>query len=284
MAENENRKQETTEEEIPQSAAARIMRGLGEDQKQQPEIEVEPVGFWENFWYHHKWKTIIISFVAVVAIICGVQMSRQDNPDIYVMYAGPAFVTTNEARSVQDAMKQIMEDYNGDGKKVLLLADFNYYTPEQIEEERQKALADGVELTVDNYGNSQAYEQFEMEVIAGESVIYILDPALYENVKRAGGLLPLSEFGDAASAAAIDEYGIRLSETKFAQYFSAMDVFPEDAVLCIRRISTMAVFKGQKKTERLHSYHTALFEAILAFDFPEGYTDTPAGEETSAAG
>ena len=283
MSENE-KKQLSGEEpgDIPESAAARVMRGLGQDKESRPEIVVDKVGFWENFWYHHKWKTIIISFVVLVLVVCVVQMGTRDKTDVYVMYAGPGYLTANEARSVQDAMKQVMDDYNGDGEKGVLLADFNCLNEEQIAEKEALAAEQGVDLIFDNYGNAAVYEQYEMEVIAGESVIYILDPALYENVKKAGGLLPLTEVLGETPEGAIDDCGIRLADTKFARYYSAMDVFPEDSVLCIRRVSTMSVFKGQKKTERLHAYHVDLFNGIVNFEFPEGYVETEASAETSA--
>ena len=276
MSDKEKINHSPAEEEIPQSAAARVMRGLGTDKEERPAIEVEPVGFWENFWYHHKWKTIIIGFVTVLLVICFAQMGTQDKTDVYFMYAGPGFFTANEARSVQDAVKQIMPDYNGDGEKGVLFADFNYLNDAQIAAKKEQAVKDGVDLTFDNYGNANVYEQYEMEVIAGESVIYILDPALYENVKKAGGLMPLAEVLGEVPAEAIDDTGIRLADLKFARFFGALDVFPEDSVLCIRRVSTMAVFKGQKKTERIHAYHTDLFEKIVHFAFPEGYVETTA--------
>lgn len=275
MSENEKKTPVNGEEQndIPQSARAKVMRSLGQDVEERPEIEVEPVGFWENFWYHHKWKTIIIGFVVMLLVVCIAQAGSRDKTDVYVMYAGPGFITANEARQVQDAMKQQMDDYNGDGEKGILLADFNYLSPAQIEEKRALAEEQGVDLTIDNYGNAAVLEQYEMEVIAGESVIYILDPGLYENVKKAGGLLPLTEVLGETPEGAVDEYGIRFSETKFARFYTAMNVFPEDSVLCIRRVSTMSVFKGQKKTEQLHSWHVDLFTNIVNFQFPEGYTE-----------
>ena len=275
MSENEKKTPVNGDEQsdIPQSARAKVMHSLGQDVEERPEIEVEPVGFWENFWYHHKWKTIIIGFVVMLLVVCIAQAGSRDKTDVYVMYAGPGFITANEARQVQDAMKQQMDDYNGDGEKGILLADFNYLSPAQIEEKKALAAEQGVDLTIDNYGNAAVLEQYEMEVIAGESVIYILDPGLYENVKKAGGLLPLTEVLGETPEGAVDEYGIRFSETKFARFYTAMNVFPEDSILCIRRVSTMSVFKGQKKTERLHSWHVDLFTNIVNFQFPEGYTE-----------
>ena len=261
----ENEKKPPQEEEVPESASARILRGLGQDDAPPPpEHEPEHVGFWENYWYHHKWKTIIIAAAVLVLTVTMIQTCSRETPDVYLMYAGPAYLTPNEARAVQDAVRQVMEDYNGDGERGVMLTDVNYLSPEQIDE--KLALA------------SQR-ERFEVEVIAGESVICILDPALYEDVKKAGGLLPLTEVLGETPSEAIDEYGIRFGETKFARYFTAMQVLPEDSVLCIRRLSTMSAFKGKAKSERLHAYHTALFTSMVRFEFPEGYTETTAAQD-----
>ena len=72
MSENEKKTPVNGEEQndIPQSARAKVMRSLGQDVETRSEIEVEPVGFWENFWYHHKWKTIIIGFVVILLTVC----------------------------------------------------------------------------------------------------------------------------------------------------------------------------------------------------------------------
>jgi hypothetical protein len=85
----------------------------------------------------------------------------------------------------------------------------------------------------------------------------------------AGGLIPLSEIFETVPTSAIDEYGIRFSETDLYKTFSALSFCPEDTVLCIRRVSTMAIFKGKTKTERMHAYHVDLFTRMVTFTAPE---------------
>lgn len=265
MSENEN------QDGIEESAAARVLRGLGDDcapPPPPPDQEPEHVGFWENFWYHHKWKTIVIAFLLITLTVATVQTCSRETPDVYLLYAGPAYLTPNEARAFQDAVAQVMDDYNGDGERGVMLTDFNYLTEAQIDEKLAQAEADGVELVIDYSGNANARERFDLEIMAGESVICLLDPALYANVKSAGGLLPLSEVLDGIPPSAIDDTGIRFAETDFARYFTAAHVLPEDTVLCIRRVSTMAAFKGKRRVERAHAYHTQLFRALVAFEAP----------------
>ena len=46
--------------------------------------------WFDNFWYHHKWKTIICLFLVVTILVCTLQMCRREEKgDISVMLAGP---------------------------------------------------------------------------------------------------------------------------------------------------------------------------------------------------
>ena len=83
--------------------------------------------------------------------------------------------------------------------------------------------------------------------------------------------MPLSEFFDELSEGAIDEYGVRLSETKLYKFYSEAQIFPKDAIIAIRTPSTMSAFVGKKKAEELHSSARDMFVKILAFEYPEGY-------------
>ena len=51
------------------------------------------------------------------------------------------------------------------------------------------------------------------------------------------------------------------------------DDFPDDAVLCLRRVPTMSAFTGREKAEKKHEFHRDLFRRILEFEYPEGYTE-----------
>ncbi len=260
-----------SEEEIHESNAARRLKGLGIDPNESPAdgVEVAPVGFWENFWYHHKWKTIIGVCAVILFVICTMQMCTQNSYDLYVMYAGPGYMTPNETLSVQSSFRQLTPKGEDGASMEVMFSAINYLNEEQIAEKKALAEEQDVDLYIDLSGNASALERFQMEVVAGNSVIFLLDPLLYESVKEAGGLLPLAEVLDQIPETAIDEYGIRLGDTELYDNIAALRQLPEETVLCIRRISTMSVFKGQKKTEEMHALHTALFAALVSFESAE---------------
>lgn len=254
------------EEEIHESVAARRLKALGGgEDTAEADGTVARGNPWENFWYHNKWKTIIITASLILLLICTMQMCTQNSYDVYLMYAGPGYLTVNETRDAQNAIKQIMPDYNGDGTRGVMLNVFQYLNPEEIAYRKAQVEAEGIEFSFDYTGNATALERFEMETVAGESVIYLLSPELYASIKEAGGLVPLSEILDTVPDSAVDEYGIRFSETDFCKAVSVLQYLPEDTVLCIRRTSTMSIFKGQKKAEQRHEWHTDLFRQMLLF-------------------
>ena len=45
--------------------------------------------WFDNFWYHNKWKVIIVSFLVLTFTVCIVQLLGRKSVDLYVLYAGP---------------------------------------------------------------------------------------------------------------------------------------------------------------------------------------------------
>lgn len=258
------------------SNAAKLLKAMGEknpeSEQEHEDIPLAKGKWWENFWYHYKWHTIAIAFVTVFLVVSITQLVSKETPDVYVMYAGPHYINSDKNTAVRNAVRQVMsEDYNGDGEKGVMLTDLTFMNDAQVKQAYDEAKQEGVDIAIDMQANATALERFNMEAFSGESVVYFLDPELYESVKLAGGFLTLEEVLGYVPDSAIDECGIRLCDIPFGQYFDGVNSLPEETILCIRRVSTMSFLKGQKKTERIHSYHIQLFKDIVNFDFPEGY-------------
>ncbi len=244
--------------------------------------------WFDNFWYHYKWHTIIGLFFAVVIGVCGYQFITREVPDVYIMYAGPEYLTAGDIINVKSALRDNLKDYNGDGEKGITLITLTCVSEEKIESMKAEAEAESEEFYIDLNANAQNIKQFDMEVFAGEAVICLLDPSLYERVGEAGGFMKMTEVFTSEELAALKEegveldgeYGIRLLSTKFGKYYGAIAEMPEDTMLCIRKVSTISVFKGKKKYEKLHGYHVDMFRELVNFEYPEGYVpDTEAETE-----
>ncbi len=240
--------------------------------------------WFDNFWYHHKWKVIVAVFFVIVLGVCIYQLATREVPDVYVMYAGPEYMSAGDVIGFKSAMRDVMLDYNEDGEKGVMLITLTCVSEEKINEMKAEAEAESEEFYIDLAANSQNNKQFGMEIFAGEAVVCLLDPSLYESVRDEGGFLKMTEIFTEEELSGVelyDECGVYLHELPFGKYYGVMADLPDDTVLCIRKISTISVFKGKKKYEKLHGFHVDMFRNIVLFEYPEGYvpeTETDTGK------
>lgn len=269
MEDNKNRQPETDMEE---SNVARRIRALGEDIGSNEPEEPLKINKWENFWYHHKTKVIMISVFTFIIGVAVIQFATHANPDVSVIYSGPDYITANMNQAFCDILEGVMMDYNEDGKKYAQLNDLVFMTEGQIAEFEQEMEEAGETGTIDRISNAQASERFTYEIFGSEASICLLAGDQYRMVRGEGGFLPLKEiFGEEIPEGAIDDTGVLFSETKLYKFYDAAKIFPEDTVLALRRVSTMSALTGRKKAERQHSYSMDLFKKMLMFEYPAGY-------------
>ena len=227
----------------------------------------------DNYWYHYKWRTLIIAFFALIVIIASVQFFTKADVDIYILYTGPHVFAVDEIHEVESAFEQVMSgDRNRDGKKTASLQDITLLTEDQILEARREADEMGINLTINTVEMRNMQRQFNTQIFAGEAVICLLDPYWYEQVRDSGGFMTLASVLGEKPPQALDDYGICLFDTDFGRYFTAFSKFPDDTVLCIRVMSTTSIFKGVSKEEERHAFHVQSFRDALSFRLPEGWT------------
>ncbi|MGN1346201.1 MAG: hypothetical protein ACI4V1_05415 [Eubacteriales bacterium] len=258
-----------------ESNAARRIRMLGENTPPPEEEEPLKINRPANFWYHHKWKVVITAFFVVVLGVAAAQFAGQQNPDVQILYGGPLYITPNENQAFCGAAESLCPDYNGDGKIYVQLNDMVFFTENQLNERIAAAEESGEEVGYDRLSNAQMQERFTYEVFGGEASICILAEEQYREVCTEGGFLPLAEiFGeDDLPEGRIDDYGVRLSETKFWKFYGTQEMFPEDTVIALRRVSTMSALTGKSRAEKLHANSLDFFRRLLAFEYPEGYVE-----------
>lgn len=265
--------EDISEENWPgESNAAKILKSTGWNKDEnEPPCVVKKAGFFENYWYHHKWATIIAAFFIFIGGVLIFQMATKEKIDIYMLYCGPASITGERNRAIVSVIGQTMsEDYNGDKKKGVMFSTLSYMNKDQIEAAEKSNPGSFVNTQV----NMSNYNQFQSELMVGNTVIYLLDPSLYESIRGNGVFVRLDEIFDSDLDSAMDEYGIRLSDTKLYKYYTALQVLPEDTVMCVRRVSDMSVFKGKNKAKKNNEYHVKMIKDIISFEYPEGYTET----------
>ncbi len=232
----------------------------------------------DNYWYHHKWKTIICLFLVVVILVCTLQMcSKEDEGDISVILAGPYGFTTNETgyNALRSCLSTYLpSDYDGDGGRRTDLITYTLYSKDQILALREHVDENGEAdpIMINTATNSQEYSRYNDYVKTGESSIAFLDPWLFEEMVGKGDfLVDIAEIYGAVPQGAVymvdDDgvqkcFGVRLGDTKLYQNNAAVRVLPEDTVLCL----IGPYFMGKSSDEGQYQSAVDYFAALVGVE------------------
>ena len=233
----------------------------------------------ENYWYHYKWHTLIVLFFVVVITIMVVQASSREDNDIYIIYAGPELISDAKREEIKEDFAQRMtEDYDGDGVKSVDFMDIILMNGEEL----KQAYADGANQYFLNEGTvEQNKETLSVQAMAGDYVIFLIDPEWYTDLHKASAFVTFDElaelgFPSAEGAKRYDDCAYYLNTMNFAKFFTCFESFPTDTLVCVRRLTTASVLKGDKKSRAMYERHMDYYTDLLSFKLPEGYE--PEGE------
>lgn len=220
----------------------------------------------DNYWYHYKWRTIIILFFAVIVIFCTVQVATKTDPDINAVYIGPSVLTDSAVSAMEEVLAGRIDDLNGDGETVVQLAKVVILSDEQLEALEQEASEEEDSVFYDPSLRSEAIRQARFYLSGGSMPLCFIDEYMYEMFKDEGLFAPLSDILGEKPANAKDDYGVYLKDTEFGQYFSVFEELPEETVVCVAVHSYISSIQNNKQDEERYNDHVALFKKILEFD------------------
>ena len=206
--------------------------------------------WFDNFWYHHKWKTLISLFLIVTVLVCTLQMcGREEKGDISVMMAGPYTFLDNEEglSSLRLCLARYLpDDYDGNGKRQVDAVSYMIYSKEQIEEIQKGTDEDGNPIRVNTTTIQQNYEQYNTYMMLGETSVLFLDPWLFEEMakKENDYLCDLFETFEKTPESGAVNYtdkdgntkllGVRLGDTAlYRDNIAVSSVLPADTILCL---------------------------------------------------
>lgn len=225
------------------------------------------IKYWfKNYWYYYKWGVIIAASFIIIIGICIAQSCSKEKYDVNIVYTGPHIFTVGEKDEITAALEQIMDDYNGDGKKVADLHDLTAFTDEQIEEAvnanetSEESLVKYATYTVDRV--RQSFSQ----VMVSDGYICLLDKYWYDILYEASALVPLSEVLGYSPDNMIDEYSVYLGDMYLYEFFEgSVGKLPSDTIVCFRVMPATSAFTGKKQAEASYRYSMEMLRAM--FDF-----------------
>ena len=229
------------------------------------EMKSPIIAWFDNFFYHYKWHTIVCAFLIVVILICSFQMCNRTSYDVYIMYAGEKILLKTSATSGTDpeyvklssALMQYAEDFDGNGEKSINL--LNLYMPTKADIEAEDPEKQNVLATLAQT-DSETYN-FNM-VASHEFYILFLSKDLFLNECTSNNeLVPFNKIstytnGDATAYTFVNDYGIELGSTELYKK-GGFNLLPADTVICMRA----PLLNG--KTNQNYERSEAMLKALL---------------------
>ena len=218
--------------------------------------------WFDNYWYHYKWHTLAALFVAIVLVVCTLQMCEKQKEDTTFLYAGPRQLSGEEVENIRGVLNAVMpEDYDKDGKKYAGIVDYLIYSEEQIKEIEASTDAYGVAVDVNNQYITNNYESYYDYLLSGESAVCFLDPHLYTELRKNGRLMTLVSVLGEDSGYGSESCGIILGKTEIYEEYSALRVLPEDTVVCVLK----QVVMGRISNDEVYENELDIFRAIVNY-------------------
>lgn len=223
----------------------------------------------ENYWYYYKYPTLIGLLALLVYIAALSQCSRAEEYDLCFTYAGPYSLSNAELEAAAAACETgIGRDLTGDGKVLAAFNNIYYLTADQIRE----TLKTNPGFVVKDELLKTSLESYDREFAAGDTVIWFVDPALYQRYAKTDDWVSMLEVLDAEfwrsltaglEEESFDQYSIRLSETPFGQEF--FSYLPEDTLLCMRRSSNYSALMGKTESGEQYDRGVEALRLLLSY-------------------
>ena len=228
-------------------------------------MQDKKVSWLENFWYHYKIQTIIVAAAVVFLTVVGIQFATKQSYDLYVLYAGPANI--NDASASNAIAKKMEEGFSeaaGDSDLKTTVQSFVWVNSRLIEEYKKSDVA------VNAAQNRKALQTILDAIASGQYSIMLLDPEIYEDVRDKGALEKLSDVLGYEVEGALDEYGVRLSDTAFGRDHAGFRELPSDTVLCVRNLQNGFSLVGQSTGDEKWDRQLDIFRAMMNYGRSDG--------------
>ncbi|MCI8590709.1 MAG: hypothetical protein HFE77_08415 [Clostridiales bacterium] len=192
--------------------------------------------WFENYWYHYKWRTLIVAFFVVIFTVCVVQMLQKKSYDAYILYSGPKVFSSEQETALTNALRYVVSDYDQNGEINLCLTKLIMMSEEELEEAKAQAEAEGSTLAYNYDTRQRTKDQLGMEMMTGNSYLCFLSEFIYQEYKDHDRFAALADVLGYHPEDADDAFSIKLANTAYGAYFSdAFSCMGENVIVCIRQ-------------------------------------------------
>lgn len=179
--------------------------------------ETSLVKFIENIWYHYKY-VILISLAVLVMLFVGIsQMVAKKAPDVFIYHVSSYGITAKSIDELTETLASFADDYNDDGAVTVDYKE-EIYVPD-------------VKATVN--GELSVTDSFNLELFAGDCVIYIMDESFYKGNRDY--MVKLEDILGYVPSGAYDDKALLLSELPAYETTPGLCGLPADSFICVRQ-------------------------------------------------
>ena len=236
----------------------------------------------EHLWWSHKWMIISIALIIALVIFAVVSCSRNDEPDVNILYVGPLKLSVSVQDLLQNSLQDMIPDANGDGEKLLsvqsiaaetryenfpILGEGDYVSDGEIILADPSADVEYSQIIVNADLDSDTREQFNMAVTIGDSVIYFMEEYYFDLAMAMKVIAPLDTVLDPENIPENprDEYSVYLKDLDIYS-LPGFDTMPEDVIVCIRRFpNSEAGELLYGRTKEQYNANVELFNKLFAY-------------------
>lgn len=201
------------------------------------------IKFWENFWYHYKWHTIISLFLVITVGVSVTQCAMQPNYDQSAVLYCDQIVMDNTALALEQYITNHATDFNGDGEAMVEIYNVSYDE-------------DGTSPQNPAYANSQ---KLMTVVSSADYVLYIVDEHGYLRLTQEDNmqLFETYDFLPDKDHTAWNWKGSPLQQTL------KDSKLPENLYFCIRKVTGTAA-QGDEQAHKRAEHAAAIIKALMA--------------------
>lgn len=205
----------------------------------------------DNYWYHYKWPTIIVSFFIIIGVISVVQLFNRVSYDAYIMYVGDETIPDTQYQDILDSLKKVSKDYNGDKEHNINFSKMAFISDENHE------MASTVNASTVQYLTNMVVQPY---------YIYLMSPEVYDTYKDSGIFVPISEVVSGVPESwYYDDTAILFDKTDYANSFAGVNDLGEDTLLVLKIIPYAASKSAQKAERAAYENHLDLLKNILSY-------------------
>ena len=244
------------------------IRELNEENKQNDEGEKKGAGDYlfswkrrfDNFWYHYKFALIIGIIILIFVIFCIAQCSSRIQGDANIGYIGAMEIDTETYEELQLALDEILgEDLNGDEKIHVEFTQFSYMTG--VQAENAKAMGKPV-----NYQSLDTVQtQINLELTAGNIVIWFINPDVYKELNIPGRFMTLEDALGYTPEDSYDLYSVKLGSLPCWDYYGGLHDLPASTIVVVRELQLSE--EDNKKVLERYERNLIMFKRLVEFDF-----------------